>query len=227
MRSMNVFSAATVSLFLVFAGCVSNHSANNRTRQGVQRQGSMISSPLNAAVLRPEILSAVNSIEVAQPVIKQSGIAATISPQDAYVTISKAARETMTLKVMGGEPGRSLSDGVAVNTSADAVLRTEILRFEERSGSAFGGEPAVVSFRMVMYSPRGRADIWSAQYFLKQEALSENLLRIGERVGPSGLGAGWSTAQEVFKKGIREALQDFNSQREQSFVVGAGGEAKR
>ena len=227
MRSFNVLSAATVSLFLMFAGCVPNHNSNNRKSQGVQGQGSMISSPLSAAVLRPDLLSSVNSIEVAQPVIKPSGITGTISPQDAYVTISNVARETMTLKVMGGEAGRNVSGGVAVNSSADAVLRTEILRFEERSGSAFGGEPAVVSFRMTMYSPRVRVDMWTAQYFLKQEALSENLLRIGERVGPGGLGAGWSTAHEVFKKGIRGALQDFNSQREQRFVAGVTGAPKR
>jgi hypothetical protein len=61
--------------------------------------------------------------------------------------------------------------------------------------------------------------MWSAQYFLKQEAVSENLLRLGERVGPSGLGVGWRRAQEVFEKGVSAALTDLNSQREKQFLA--------
>jgi len=217
MRTINTFFAATVLPFLVLAGCVSNHRGSSANNRGEQRQGAMVTSPLTVSVLRPELLASVNSIEVAQPVVKQSASAGAISPPDAYGIISNAARETMTLKVVGADGSRVVNGFAGSSSSADAVLRTEILRFDERSGSAFGGDPAVVSFRMAMYSPRARADMWSAQYFLKQEALSENLLRIGER---KGLGAGWSTAHEVFKKGVSEALQDFNSQREQRFLNG-------
>lgn len=217
MRTVNLFFACTVSLFLSLTGCVSNHTASNSSDRGARRDGAMVTSPLTVSTLRPELLASINSIDVAQPVFKQSASAGAISPQDAYGIISNAARETMTLKVFGADAARAGHGLSGANSQADAVLRTEILRFDERSGSAFGGEPAVVSFRMAMYSRAARADMWSAQYFLKQEALSENLLRIGER---KGLGAGWSTAHDVFKKGVNEALQDFNSQREQRFLAG-------
>ena len=124
------------------------------------------------------------------------------------------ARETMTLKVVGASRGAKNSA-----TPADAVLRTEILRFDERQGSAVGGEPAVVSFRMSLQGSVQRGPIWSAQYFLKQEAVSENLLRLGERVGASGLGAGWRSASEVFEKGVSAALTNLNSQREGQFLA--------
>jgi hypothetical protein len=127
----------------------------------------------------------------------------------------------MTLKIVSenvlGVNSSARRPGKAVNT--DAVLHTDLLRFEQRQGSAIGGEPAVVSFRMSMKTVPAGVEVWSAQYFLRQEALSENLLRINERVGRDGLGAGWSSADDVFKKGVSLALRDFSTQRERRFLV--------
>jgi hypothetical protein len=103
--------------------------------------------------------------------------------------------------------------------AADAVLHTELLRFEERQGSAIGGEPAVISFKMTMKTGASGVEVWSAQYFFRQEALSENLLRINERIGKDGLGAGWRSANDVFQRGVSAALQDFSSQRERRYLV--------
>jgi hypothetical protein len=102
---------------------------------------------------------------------------------------------------------------------ADAVLKTELLRFEDRQGSAVGGDPAIVSFRMTLQAVPSGAEVWGAQYFYRQEAVSENLLRIKERIGPAGLGAGWRSAQDLFQRGVQEALQDFSNRREQRFLV--------
>jgi hypothetical protein len=136
--------------------------------------------------------------------------------------VEQAARETMTLKVSRGDQrGRDAQRATSRNVSSaevDAVLLTELLRFEERQGSAVGGEPAVVSFRMSIQAVPSGAEVWSAQYFYRQEAVSENLLRINERVGSAGYGAGWKSAHELFKRGLTTALQDFNNQRERLFL---------
>lgn len=217
----NIFGLRLMVLPLLFSACVSNHGTRGRIKDVSGERPAMVSNPLKTEVLRPELLSAINSVEIESPVMKQGVSAKVISPQDARGIISNAAAENLTLRLVSNPNSALGGKGVVVPgaSAADAVLKTEILRFDERQGSAFGGEPSVVSFRMTMYSPRAKADLWNAQYFMKQEALSENLLKIRERVGPSGLGAGWSTAHEVFKQGVNQALLDFNSSREQRFIA--------
>jgi len=176
----------------------------------------MVAPPLKSQLLDARTLAAINSISIERPSFATGVVAGPLSADEAKAVIDRTARETMTLKVVSAAQsaaGNTLKSGVV-----DAVLRTEILRFDQRQGSAVGGEPAVVSFRMNLESSKGRGAVWSAQYFLKQEAVSENLLRLGERMGPSGLGVGWSTAREVFEKGVRAALSDVNIQRERQFL---------
>jgi hypothetical protein len=180
-------------------------------------------SPLTTQTTSAARLAGVNSVELAIPSIQSSSSVGVLGPVEARDIIERAARETMTLKisVASDRVGSATSTGARrfVTTDSDAVLNTEILRFEERQGSAIGGEPAVVSFRMTLRDRVG-AELWSASYFLKQEALSENLLRIKERVGPDGLGAGWRSAHYVFQRGVESALKDLNTQRERQFLSG-------
>jgi hypothetical protein len=68
-------------------------------------------------------------------------------------------------------------------------------------------------------SARGSAPVWEAQYYYHQEALSDNWLRIGDRLGSSGTGAGWASGEALLQRGISAALEDFNKRREQQFVV--------
>lgn len=196
------------------SGCMSaNRSHDGRGASGLTNR-SVVASPLTAQLLNSAQLAGVNSIKIEPPSFSNSGNPISLTSDEAAIIIERIARETMTLKVVGASRGAKNSA-----TPADAVLRTEILRFDERQGSAVGGEPAVVSFRMSLQGSVQRGPIWSAQYFLKQEAVSENLLRLGERVGASGLGAGWRSASEVFEKGVSAALTNLNSQREGQFLA--------
>jgi hypothetical protein len=165
---------------------------------------------LSSQIVDPVGLGSVNTIKIERPLLSSTSKVTKLSPIDAFNVVQRIASETMTLKVVGS---------AASGDVADAILKTEILRFDERQGSSFGGEPAVVSFRMRLESSvKGRL-LWSAQYFLRQEAVSENLLRIGERTGPGGLGAGWVSAREVFERGVKESLVDLNNKREGLFLV--------
>jgi hypothetical protein len=203
-----------VFVLAVASGCMSANRFQDRRGDLTSPYRSVVASPLSTQLLDSAQLAAVNSIRIEAPSLNKLGTPVSLTSDEAGVIIERIARETMTLKVIGASRGAKTTP-----MSADAVLRTEILRFDERQGSALGGEPAVISFRMILETAGRRSPIWSAQYFLKQEAVSENLLRIGERVGASGLGAGWRSASEVFEKGVSAALTDFNSQREGQFLA--------
>jgi len=176
---------------------------------------------LTSQVVRPELLAGINSLEIAKPTIEAPTGAVSIQPEDAQRMIEQVARETLTLKIATLSRGVSASgeQPQAGRFSPDAVLRTELLRFEERQGSAIGGEPAVISFKMSLRAIPSGVEVWTAQYFFRQEALSENLLRINERLGKEGMGAGWRSAHDVFQRGVSTALQDFSNQREQRYLV--------
>jgi hypothetical protein len=200
-------------------GCVPANQTRGSGGVGSSETRAVVASPLTVQLMDASALAAVNSIAITRPTFMYGNAPGGISADDAGGVIERIAREKMTLKVLGA--ARGSKPGIATDTpmQADAILRTEILRFDQRQGSAFGGEPAVVSFRMNLESREKHSPMWSAQYFLRQEAVSENLLRLGERVGPAGLGAGWKSAHEVFERGVGAALVELNTQRERQFLV--------
>lgn len=219
------FGRICVTAFtLVVVSCAPVNQARKSVVVGASGDRSVVASPLTAQLIDSGALASVNSIAIAPPALMYADSQGGLSVDDASDVIERIAREKMTLKVLSapreGKSGLSRS-GLGKDTPAlaDAILRTEILRYDRRQGSAFGGEPAVVSFRMNLEQSGKRSPMWSAQYFLRQEALSENLLRLGERVGPAGLGAGWKSAEEVFERGVAAALADLNAQRERQFIV--------
>jgi hypothetical protein len=215
----------TVSILAV--GCGPSNHMRGSSGAGTSGARAVVASPLTAQLGDSSALAAVNSIAIARPSFMYANAQGGLSADDASGVIERIAREKMTLKVLGAPRGAKSVPGSEAAAPADAVLQTEILRFDQRQGSAFGGEPAVVSFRMNLESRGKHTPMWSAQYFLRQEAVSENLLRLGERVGPSGLGAGWKSAHEVFERGVGAALADLNAQRERQFLAkGASGPAK-
>lgn len=206
-------------LCLLAVGCAATGRARLGGGPSAQEPRGLVAPPLTAHLIDPSALSAVNSIAIARPAFMDANAQGGLSADDLSVVIERIAREKMTLKVLSASRGARIKAASDVPAQADAVLRTEILRFDERQGSAFGGDPATVSFRMNLESYAKAIPMWSAQYFLRQEALSENLLRLGERVGPAGLGAGWKSAQEVFERGVAAALADLNIQRERQFLA--------
>jgi len=213
-------SAVVVCISLDLSGCSQiGTGGQQRARRAINPVE--VSPPLTSHSARPELLAGINSIEIAKPSITSSTGSVAIEPADAQRMIEQTARETMTLKIStpGSSEGAATMRRAAGKSSTDAVLYTDLLRFEERQGSAVGGDPAVVSFKMSMRTVPTGLEVWSAQYFFRQEALSENLLRINERLGKGGLGAGWRSAHDVFQKGVSAALQDFNNQREQRYLV--------
>jgi len=122
--------------------------------------------------------------------------------------IEARAQELLAMKVISG----------GNNVRADAVLNTEILSYRERQGSSIGGEPATVSFNMTVQRLSDGVEIWRANYFYRQEALSDNWLKVGQRFGSGGTGAGWLPAREILERGIVAALRDLSNRRDQQFL---------
>lgn len=177
---------------------------------GVGKAAAVV-NPLVSRVDQRERLIEVNSLEVSPPVVHASIKGRSLSAEEVQAIIMRVAHEIMTLKLVPGKAG--------ARGTTDAILRTEITQFQERNGSAFGGEPATVSFKMEIVDRARLEPIWEAQYFYRQEALSENLLRLGERIGPAGAGAGWVSGQVLLERGISASLEDFNRRREQQFLA--------
>ena len=211
---------AVVGLFILgvmSSGCQSSHRAGTGRGAGVATPRASTQSTdghLTSKVHRPSLMVSVNSIEILPPVVHASRRGRVPSPEEVQAMVQRTALEIMTLKITTAKAGGAARSRAEV----DGLLRTEVTQYQEREGSSVGGEPATVSFKMTIVSGSDAQPIWEAQYYYRQEALSENLLRIGDRLGPSGTGAGWASGSALLQRGIATALEDFNRRREQQFV---------
>lgn len=199
------------------SGC-SGSSSRPSGNRGDKALGSSLSartvaSPLVSSVTRGELLKAINSLEIDTPVIPSIS-SRTLTHEDVSAMVSRTAHEVLTLKIVEAQ-----SQGATRGARADGILKTEIVQYRDRQGSAIGGEPATVSFRMSVVSASDRTTVWDAQYFYRQEPLSENLLKLGDRLGATGSGAGWISGHGLLQRGFSAALEDFNRRREQQFLT--------
>jgi len=174
-----------------------------------------VAAPLTTNIARGELLKGINSLEIAIPVLP-SGVSRSLSHEDARAMVARTAREVLTLKLIDSQ---SANDKYI--RRADGILKTEIVQYQDRQGSAIGGEPATVSLRMSVVSSSDSSVVWDTQYFYRQEPLTDNLLKLGDRLGTSGSGAGWISGPGLLRRGFATALEDFNRRREQQFLAAA------
>jgi hypothetical protein len=94
----------------------------------------------------------------------------------------------------------------------DARLNTKVFEFVDRLGSSVGVErPARVGFEMQLVNPQG-AVLWSSRYFVNEEGVFDNLLKLGERV-EKGQPPRWHASQELIAEGFALALADLDDKR--------------
>ena len=107
-------------------------------------------------------------------------------------------------------------------SGVDGALVLDLETYSEREGSAAGGEPATVAFTMRVVGTSDGAEVWRGTYFFRQQQdLTDNWLKLGERVGPGGRGAGLTSALEELERGIRASVTDFGARRERQFLARA------
>jgi hypothetical protein len=163
-------------------------------------------------VTDPKLLLSINSIVVERPAFTGASSSG-LSEDSLFSVVREVADETLSMKVV--EPDGSGRKGM--QAKADGVLKTEIIAIEDLKGSTVGGDPAKVAFRMTVSPTTGGASVWQATYYYHQEPLADNWLKLGQRVGKDGSGAGWASAESLFRKGVTLSLQDFNSRRDAQF----------
>ncbi len=87
----------------------------------------------------------------------------------------------------------------------DFIFVGYLFRFEERIGSRIGADrPASVGFDVHLLRVKDGKRVWDGKFDETQQALSENLLRIGSFVRRK---ASWLTAEELSSVGIDEMLK--------------------
>jgi hypothetical protein len=100
----------------------------------------------------------------------------------------------------------------AKELNVDFIFVGYLFRFEERIGSRIGAEkPASVGFDVHLLRVRDGKRVWDGKFDETQQALSENLLKIGSFVRRK---ASWLTAQELISVGMDEMLKRLPSTKD-------------
>ena len=96
--------------------------------------------------------------------------------------------------------------------NVDFIFIGYLFRFEERVGSRIGvDKPASVSFDVHLLRLKDGKRVWDGKFDETQQALSENLLKIGSFVRR---GAAWLKAEELSSVGLDEILKRLPSPKE-------------
>ncbi len=100
---------------------------------------------------------------------------------------------------------------LARSYNADGVLAGCLYLFRQRRGKRYSVvEPAAVAFDVVLLDARNGRIAWKGVFIETQQALSENLLSLGDFVRRGGR---WLTAEELARDGIEKVLKTFPGRR--------------
>ncbi len=115
----------------------------------------------------------------------------------------------------------------ARNANLDSVLVTTISDYQVRDGSRAGASSlAVVVFSMELVGVDG-TPIWNANFSFRDQALSENLFKLGQGLFqsnegvPVSRGVGFKSEKELILAGFREAARALASERNALFFPSA------
>ena len=228
----------TTACTLTLLGLVSFFSPGCFSSQGVRDSAtssrtpsSQLASPLSVVVADPAALASVNALLVSAPSVAGEARSAKLDSKSFQDLVEDAANRELDLAVYGSEwldlnhivdtsPGAISAGNRAALQKAgiNGVLNTELTHYSDRIGSALGGEPAAVGFRMTITRLTDSKELWQGTYYLRQEALTDNLFKICQKFGSEGTGAGWTSGSELLQRGASMALKDFGQRRFAAFM---------
>jgi hypothetical protein len=124
------------------------------------------------------------------------------------------------IKQAGANVSETASSAIdaARSLGFQGVLETNITKLGARQGSSVGSDaPAALGFNMSLRDVRNGKVAWSANYFWEDLAISSNLFRIKEKIGPEGR-TGWVSLEELVTRGFDEALASLRDNRQNAFT---------
>jgi hypothetical protein len=240
-RSQSLGSRCLVSRSLLFvtfltAGC---HGRIDSARDIPSRPllttptiSSLTSSPLSVRVAEPALLAQVSSVLIAPPSVAAARAPQALSTERLSTLVEGIATRELSATSVGSrwltaspanqsavsEFSRAGASSALARLGIDTVIKMEVTHFEERIGTRVGGEPATVAFTMTALRSIDGRQIWQAQFSHSQHAVSDNLFRLGDKIGDNGRSLGWSSGDQILEAGIVSALRDLSLRREQQFV---------
>ncbi|MBX7145665.1 MAG: hypothetical protein K1X79_14535 [Oligoflexia bacterium] len=206
---------ATLLVVVGVVGCAS--STQNRS------QVALVAPSLQTQAPRDEELLRVNSVLLLPSLMEERTKGSGILPSSLDAEFESLVREALSIDIIGGKKTRPLNTSLKAadlvkRFRPDATLQLRLYTYKERKGSAVGvSEPASVGFELSLLRASDAATVWNASFFKQDEALTDNLLRLDERIKSSDAPQ-WSTAQNMLKSGLRQALQDLADRRVAQFA---------
>lgn len=199
-------------------------AVNPRSTTDIATASEGISVPGTAGALRtksvrPRELLGVNSILVARPKVSSDLANRPELVSSLYRIIEETARAQLGMDLVFEDEGQN-SDKAhgkgSVDKNVDAVLRTSVTRYIDRSGSRIGSEQlAAVDFAMELQALDAKTSFWEGSYHFRDQALTENLLR-ADQVFEDGVHL--RTAPGLFRQGVEQALRELSETREKQFL---------
>ena len=215
MRRVWVLIGVVSFSFISLLGCF--RPSSEKASQTINNQG----SDPRLATVAPNLmrLRRVQSVLVTYPTSSAGVERLAVPESEAYAVFLQAAQEILSIKTYE-DPQVAGRRGVGVREEAsDAVLSLDLIRMREREGSKLGGQPAVVSFRMILSSSNSGDVLWKTQFFYRQVQASEDVLSWGRGSAPSTASfRGFKSAIDIFREGVHLALADLSARREEQFL---------
>ena len=163
------------------------------------------SSNLTARLLSRDGVLKTNSVSLAPVALGKN--ATDISQELAGQILADSARDKIDFEIV--------SDSVAPSANARFVL--DLKTFKGLRGSGVGAsQGAEVGFTLKLVSATSSSIFWQADFYHKDRALSDNFLALQRSAEDR---AGWSDANQVLGRGLKQAFSVFSGARRQLFMA--------
>lgn len=145
--------------------------------------------------------------------------------ENSSLTAAQASAESLGIGPTSARASESDLYVHARASGAESLLVTSLKEFHPRSGSALGAqEAAAVTLGMQLHALDGTL-LWSAGYVFRDQAVSDNLFRLGDRLFQSNEGVpgaralGFKSERELLSAGLRGAARALATDRTALFAA--------
>lgn len=204
-RSITSIVIVALCCALFFSAC--SGKTGNQTEEKPETL-----QPLTGIVVMPTVISKEALRSVPQGTSTRASVAGFVDGligtelgnDEKVHIVTEGQLDALLTDAAGGRLAQMKALGAKLD--ANAVLDITVTRFHERDGSDLAvNSPASAAFEMVLTHVESGRVLWAASFDETQEALSSNLLSLGQA---RNRGFKWITAEELVHQGLKERLAD-------------------